>query len=221
MGFRREFFFFFVRNLIHLSDMKSSVAAKVRSHVSRLPLGSFIQPSLIDGSPGAIDAEFSRLAGEGKLLRVRKGLYWKGRVTKFGMVPPDPEVVAIAVGGAGSGPAGVAAVHRLGLTTQVPGYPRVAVPGRTPSAVPGVRFSERPWSRREFRLSEEEVAVIEVLRDWPQAVEGSWNDLLESVIRLHKSSAIRPRAIAKDVERERHKGLRERWAMLSEEAEFV
>jgi hypothetical protein len=201
--------------------MKTSVAAKVRSRVSRLPISSFIQPSLIDGPPGAIDAEFSRLSREGRLLRVRKGLYWKGRVTKIGMVPPDPEVVAIAVGGAGSGPAGVAAVHRLGLTTQVPGYPRIAVPGKTPSAVPGVRFSERPWSRREFRLSEEEVAVIEVLRDWPQAVEGSWNDLLDSVIRLHAEDAIRPRAISKDVEREHHRGLRERWALLSEEAEFV
>jgi hypothetical protein len=200
--------------------MESSIAAKVKSRVSRMPLRSFISASVFGGPSGAVDAAFSRLAHDGKLLRVRKGLYWKGPVTRLGMVPPAPEAVAIKVGGKGSGPAGVAAVHRLGLTSQVPGYPVIAVPGKTPSDVPGVRFSERSWSRRELNLSEDEVAVIEVLRDWPSAVEGTWADLLKTISLLNETSLIRPEAIAKDVERERHVGLRERWAEVSKVMEY-
>lgn len=210
-----------VRNLIHFPYMKASVAAKVRSRVSRLPVGSFASAARFGGSSGAIDAELSRLARDGKLLRVRKGLYWKGPVTRLGIVPPDPEDVAIEVAGKGSGPAGVAAAHRLGLTTQVPGYPVFAVPGKAPSDIHGARFSERPWCRRELRLTADEVAVIEVLRDWPRAVEGSWEDLLMSVARLRDSSLIRTETISKDVEREHHRGLRTRWTEVSRAMELV
>ena len=186
-----------------------------------MPRRSFLSVSAFGAPSGAVDAAFSRLAHEGQLIRVRKGLYWKGPVTRLGMVPPAPEEVAIKVGGKGSGPAGVAAVHRLGLTSQVPGHPIIAVPGKTPSDVPGVRFSERSWSRRELDLSEDEVAVIEVLRDWPRAVEGTWADLLQTVSRLNECSLIRPEAIAKYVERERHVGLRQRWAEVSKVMEYA
>ena len=68
------------------------------------------------------------------------------------------------------------AARWLGLTTQVPGRPCVAVPGRVPVAVHGVRFCSRTPRRRELGMNALEVAVVEVLRDWPLSVEASWGD---------------------------------------------
>lgn len=104
------------------------------------------------------------LAAEGELVRVRRGLYWRGKKTRFGMTHPSVLEAAVAVGGPGSGPSGIAAGHLLGLTTQVPSTVDVAVPGKTPEPMPGVRFRSRPYSRRERRLTPVEVAVLEVLR---------------------------------------------------------
>ena len=186
-----------------------------------MPVSSFIRVAAFDGPPNAVEAEFSRMARAGRLLRVRKGIYWKGRRTKLGMVPPSPEAVAIEVAGRGSGPAGVYAAYRLGLTSQVPGRPAIAVPGKAPADIPGVRFSVRSWRRRELGLKQDEVALIEVLRDWPSAVEGNWADLVAAVSLLQDSSSIRPEVVARDVESERHVGLRERWSNLTKDLELT
>ena len=51
-----------------------------------------------------LDVTPTRLAAKGELWRVRKGLYWKGTPTPFGMSRPRTEEVALQLGGSGSGP---------------------------------------------------------------------------------------------------------------------
>ena len=52
-----------------------------------------------DGPRSAVESAFSRLAAGEALVRVRKGLCWKGAATALGMSPPRVEEVALAVGG--------------------------------------------------------------------------------------------------------------------------
>ena len=142
-----------------------SVAMGVRTRVARATPRTFFGRDDFEGTMTAVDTALSRLAAADELIRVRKGLYWKGKPTRFGMTRPSVYEVALHLAGPGSGPAGVAAAHELGLTTQVPAVIEVAVPGRTPDPCPGIRFRARPYERRERALRPLEVAVLEVLRD--------------------------------------------------------
>lgn len=57
-----------------------------------------------------------------------------------------------------------------------------------------------------------EVAVVEVLRDWPMSVEVGWDDAVTRIRKLADAGEIRPMLIAKDVVEERRPALRDRWA---------
>jgi hypothetical protein len=148
------------------------------------------------------------------LAHVRKGLYWKGPKTELGMVGPHPLDIALHIGGPGTGPAGFSAAAMLGLTTQVPATIEVAVPGWMPTPPAGVRFTRRHPSRREFRLRAAEVALIEVLKDWPITVESSWGDLVARTTELVDAGKIRPTAVTREFETaHRHSG-RDAWCRL-------
>jgi hypothetical protein len=81
----------------------------------------------------------------------------------------------------------------------------------------GVRFTARDPRRRELKLSREEVALIEVLRDWPMTVEADWSELAAKTRALVSSGTVRPERITKDVESEHKPALREAWAKLRNE----
>ena len=132
----------------------------------------------------------------------------------LGMGRPHPLDVALHVGGPGTGPAGFSAAAMLGLTTQVPATIEVAVPGWLPTPPAGVRFTRRHPSRREFRLKPAEVALLEVLRDWPLTVESSWDDLVERARELIADSTIRPSAVTKEVEAAHRRAARDAWYRL-------
>lgn len=192
-----------------------STAEAVRRHVARIPVRSFVRPAAIAGSRRAVECEMSRLAAEGELVRVRKGLYWKGPKTRAGMPLPRPIEVALEVAGPGAGPAGVSAAHALGLTTQVPSVEQVAVPGRVPTPVPGVRFASRSIERRIAALRPLEVALLEMLRDGPGALEASWRTVADTARRLAANGEIRPAIIETQLGHEHHVAARQRWAELS------
>jgi hypothetical protein len=156
------------------------------------------------------------MVAQGELLRVRRGLYYKGAQTALGMTEPHPMDVALVVGGTGSGPAGFSAAAWLRMTTQVPGVLEVAVPtgGWMPVAPAGVLFTRRTQSRREFALRPTEVAVLEVLRDWPLTVESSWDVLVERVVQLIDAGALRRAVLAKVVAATCQAAEREGWRQL-------
>lgn len=192
-----------------------STAELVRASLAGSPIRSFIATSKVPGPRHAVECELSRLIAEGEVVRVRKGLYWKGPRTRVGMPLPRPTEVALEVGGIGSGPAEISAAHLLGLTTQVPAVEVIAVPGRIPSPVPGARFVSRSIERRILGLRPIEVALLEVLRAGPGAVEASPVELAKVAGRLAAAGEIRPEVLGEQVRHERHLATRQRWAQLN------
>ena len=192
--------------------MRGSIAEQVADHVAALPERSFVAVRDVDGSRSAVESAFSRLAAGGDILRVRKGLYWKGAATALGMSPPRVEEVALELGGPGSGPAGVAAAQWLGLTSQVPATYLAAVPTRAPEPWPGVRFTQRPVDRLLRSLTPSEVAVLEVLRAGPAVVETPWEELPEVIARLAASGTVRLSVLDEVAATEPHRQARARWS---------
>ncbi len=145
------------------------------------------------GQPLQIDRVLSRLAAQGELRQVRRGLYWRGRPTPFGMSRPSTaDLVTAVVGTRGVGPAGLSAANELGLTTQVPAVEVVAVPRRTPRPIPGVRFVDRSGrsGRADAGLNATEVALLEVLGEWDRLVEDD-AAARRRIVDLVRSGAVR------------------------------
>ena len=200
------------RNSLHFPGMRGSIAERVASHVAALSQRSFVTVRDVDGSRSAVESAFSRMAADGDILRIRKGLYWKGTTTTLGMSPPRVDEVALQLGGPGSGPAGVAAAHWLGLTSQVPATFLTAVPGRAPGSCPGMRFTQRPIDRLLHSLTPAEVAVLEVLRAGPAVVETPWEVLPQVIAQLAASRTARLEVLDEAVESEPHRQARARWS---------
>jgi hypothetical protein len=194
-----------------------AIAATIRSEVERTRSGTFFCAGDFPGPRPAVETALSRLTAEGSLRRVRRGLYWKGVKSRFGPGRPRVEdVVREIADDRGLGPTGWSASHALGLSTQVPATPEFVVVGPTPTGIPGVVFH----SRRNFArlgLKYLEIALLELLRAWPDFVETGWEDLMRSVRRLRGEGAIRLERIARAASSERSPSLRKRLdALLSE-----
>lgn len=127
----------------------------------------------------------------------------------FGMSLPRTREIGIALGGPGSDPADIAAANMLGLTTQVPATVSIAVPGRTPTAYAGLRFTQRPVGRLVNSLTPWEVAVLEVLRAGPMVAESGMDDLACTTVRLARDGRARMEEIA--AAGEPHRLARKRW----------
>ncbi len=103
----------------------SKLAQSILSQAQSLPEGGLLSPKefLHIGSRAAIDQTLSRLAREGKLLRVGRGAYSSPIQGRFGVRPPSTESVVEAIEST-SGEivvaSGAAEANALGLTTQVP-----------------------------------------------------------------------------------------------------
>ncbi len=102
----------------------STLPRSILSHTQSLPEGGVVSPKefLHLGSRAAVDQAFSRLAKEGKLLRVARGTYVTPVSSRFGTRAPAPEKVVQSLA-AHSGevvtPHGANAANALGLTQQV------------------------------------------------------------------------------------------------------
>jgi hypothetical protein len=168
--------------------------------LSRVPRGSFVHVADLPGTPAAKSSAVSRARKAGELLPIRKGLYYKGVKTRYGMTKPSSEEIAVQVlGKTGVGPSGYAAARALGLTTQVPSHPSFAVAGPVPTSITGVRVSKRNnMSRRKLRYTE--IALLELLRgDWEATVDGGWEALVSAYGSAVSSRSIRPQAITQAI----------------------
>ena len=188
-----------------------STASLVRDQVASTPRGSFMRSRDFPGSSSAVDMALSRLASAtGPLVRVGRGVYWRGVDSRFGAGAPPALEAALEVAGPGAGPAGWSALRFLGLTSQLPALPHVAVPGRQP-ALRNARVSKRSNALRVL-LNPAEVAVLEVLReDWLGQIDGGHQALVEALRRLTADGQIRPDSIAEVSARESSL-VRRQWA---------
>ena len=103
----------------------SQLAHSILSQAQSLPEGGLLSPKefLHLGSRAAIDQTLSRMAREGKLLRVGRGAYALPIQGRFGARPPSAQSVMEAMestSGETVVASGAAEANSLGLTTQVP-----------------------------------------------------------------------------------------------------
>jgi len=87
--------------------------------------------------------------------------------------------------------------------------------------MPGVRFSSRPFTRRELALNPYEVALIEVLRSFDQVAERPWRDLVIVVGEAIDQGRVRPDVVAAAVMAEHDRAARARWKELRDALVFA
>ena len=179
------------------------------------PPGTYFTTSDVPGTTGSVDSMLSRLAAsDGPIQRVRQGVYWRRSApTRFGSARPDPAQAAIVAAGPGAGPGGASAANSVGLSTQVPRQPQVAVVGRAPKGLIGVRVIARSNPHRVL-LSPTEVAVLEGVREFDRYADVPWPQARRRLRRLAADGKIDLVKIADVAAHERSAGLRDRIADL-------
>ena len=106
--------------------MKTTVAEKVRTEIAKQPGRVFTAADLkhLPATTNTLERTLARLAERGDIRRISRGLYHYPKPGKlYRELPPKPEQVAQTLAqakGAKLVPSGAMALHRLGLTTQVP-----------------------------------------------------------------------------------------------------
>ncbi len=214
----RPLFLTLVRCSMIVIDM-SSVASTLRDRIESAPPRSFLRTAeLCAGvmSRGAADTALSRLADDptSPVIRVRRGLYWRGIPSRFGKGAPSATDIVLAVVGdrGGIGPSGWSASRDLGLTTQRPAIEEFATIATPPTGIRGVRFHRRSNPKRAA-LRYLEIAALEAVRDWPAYSDGDWDELVRAVKSLVRTGKIRVSAV-RDAARFEPPTARERLASL-------
>jgi hypothetical protein len=115
----------------------------------------------------AVAKALSRFAQEGVVIRVRKGVYYRPKTTRFGATKPDLTKAftsALDRKGIGWKPSGLSVWNALGLTTQVPAVVTFAVDRRVDISDPSGKARLRRVASLHS-LSTEERAALDALRD--------------------------------------------------------
>ena len=195
---------------VHFRDMSTLSPAAV---IRKMPVKSFVHVDRLPGSPMAARKAASRAVGNGLLLSVRRGLYYRGRPTRYGLTAPRADEVARAVlGTRGLGPAGYSAARAWGVTTQVPPVWHVATL-RTVDPIDGVKQHERNNLAR-IDLNEKEIALLELLRAPEVFIEGGWDTLVRKVRASARAGEVRVDLLRAAVPGEYNRAARDNFARL-------
>lgn len=102
-----------------------------------------------DGSPSAVNNELRRMVARGELMRVRRGVYWHGRRSRFGMIGASQGAAVQKLLGPHEaiGATGWQASKLLGLSTQVSPIEALAVTHRGVQGLENVRMSSS-WTEK-------------------------------------------------------------------------
>lgn len=186
--------------------------------IRNAPVPSFVRVSELPGTTVAARRAASRAAGNGELIPVRRGLYYRGIKTRYGMTRPRAEEVAREVlGEEGSGPAGYSAARMWGVTTQIPASFHVATLWKR-DPIPGVVQHARS-NRERMKLNAKEIALLELLRAPDVYVEAGWEALVEQVRVALDNEEVRKDALSLAVDGERNLTVREKFAKLTTDLE--
>lgn len=184
--------------------MKTSTpAAAIRATPDR----AFVRVASLPGTREAARKAASRAAQKGELVPVRKGLYYRGKSTRFGMTTPKVEEVAREVlGTRGIGPSGYSAARIWGVTTQLPAVLELSTL-RSKLPLPGVKQIRR---RNEARssLNAKEIALLELLRAPGVYVEAGWPALERKVKESVSAREVREGALRAALPGERNAAVR-------------
>jgi hypothetical protein len=133
----------------------------------------------------AVAQTLSRLARQGKVRRLGKGLYYRPRPTAFGPSRPNTaQIRSLFVGNKGVFPAGIGAANLLGFTTQNPARIELATDRasllRMIVGKDAIIHTRRPESWRE--LSQTDGAILDFLRNRGALSELSPEKTVEKLI---------------------------------------
>jgi len=173
------------------TSISHAVAKKIeRGGVDRLWTYSDFSPH----SESAVAAALSRLNKKGVVGRVRKGVYYTPRRSRFGESGPDPTRVAEAVlrhRGVTAIISGLAAYNALGLTSQVSAVATFDVDTKTNSLRTGTLGRIRLRSVNNVRgLTTEERAVLDSLRDMRIIPDTTPEEVIRKVAELFREGKV-------------------------------
>jgi hypothetical protein len=193
----------------------TGIAPTIRARITKAG-DHFWRPEDFDDldNPNAVDQALADLHAAGELRRIRRGLYWRGRRTAFGMAPPPATAIIEQITGLtyGIGPSGYSAALALGLSTQVPRVETFALPVRTPTGLPeGIKVVSRSArrGRLDAKLRPKEVAWLEIAGSWrdhlsdPADADDRFKALLDSgeirPDRIAAAAYTEPRAVKETI----------------------
>lgn len=173
----------------------NSVAGKVRTRIRRGGPGALWTYSYFrELPPLAVAAALSRLAKEGTIRRIRKGVYYSPRKTRFGELAPEATSVAGAVlkGKRMDWKAsGLPAYNGLGLTTQVSPAVTLDVPKRIYSLRTGTGAEVHLKTRATVSgVSAEERVSLDALRDLRRIPNTTPAEVLSKVTDLFRTGRL-------------------------------
>ena len=120
----------------------------------------------------AVSLALSRLAKQGELKRISRGVYYRARQTIVGSSKAGQGAIELSLL-QGARPSGLSAASLLGFSTQQPAKPTYAIPQRDAvTRVKGVRMIRQ---RANHDLSSEDGALLEFIRD-----RAKWSELTDS-----------------------------------------
>jgi len=113
------------------------IASKIKQRIIRKGRGAIFAPAdfLDIGSRASVDQALSRLADQGMIRRLARGLYdYPKKSNRFGFLTPSADDIARAIARKGNQvlqPSPAMAANQLGLSTQVPSKPTYMTDGPT------------------------------------------------------------------------------------------
>ncbi len=147
------------------SSGRPSARRLALKHLSARP-GTLIRAEDLRGaSPSAAAQALSRLAREGVIQHIRKGVYHLPKQTLLGESHPSETALLQEVLGEKARPTGITAANLLGLSTQIAARPELAAyTGAYPEETRAARIYRRPRSRATS-LNPQDSALLEFLRN--------------------------------------------------------
>jgi Family of unknown function (DUF6088) len=148
-----------------------------------------------------VAAALSRLRKKGLLVRLRKGVYYRPRGSRFGTTTPEPTRVAEAVlkgRGISAVSSGLPAYNALGLTTQVSAVPTFAVEGNVGSLRTGRKGKIRLRPVTSVHgLKPEERVVLDSLRDLRSIPDTTPEEVLRKLAALFRDGRVSYERVAR------------------------
>lgn len=167
---------------------KLSTAAYMRKRIEKGGERFWSPSDFSDHPPAAVTQALSRLASEGLIERVHRGVYYMPRQTivgpsTFTASTLNPEVLTTSIF-----PAGTAAANVLGFSTQMPMRPEYATPANfSPKALEGaIVYKLRPDSWND--LETDEGALLSFLRDRGRTSDLSDAETVRKLVSIFKAS---------------------------------
>jgi hypothetical protein len=167
------------------STLRPSAAESIRQRIEATGEGYWRHRDFAALPAPAVSQTLSRLARQGFLQRLGKGLYYRPRPTAFGKSRPSQSAIGqLSVARKVVFPAGISAANLLGFTTQNPVRADLATPARSfPRMIIGKEARLRTGRPETWNgLKPREAALLDFLRERGIASELSPQETVQKLL---------------------------------------